>query len=368
MWFNSRFNRTLRRGCQGRDGLKIAEGDGFMENCTDRVSSHVRENGDSKKTEPDGPDSLFQPHDEHAAMQPEMALNGVPQSGTVFKLSHCKDKPAARNVVKIRPVSQESWLDFSELWQYRDLLFSLASRDLKLRYRQTALGILWVVFQPVAGAGIFSIVFGWVAGLGSEKSSYFLFSLAGLLVWNVFQSSLAKASTALVGNAALVSKVYFPRLLLPFSTVLSSLVDFAIGLGVFFVAAFVLKAPFFWGGALLLPVWLAGALAAALGLGLLAAAVMTRYRDVQHVLPVLLPFIMYASPVAYALGAVPSRWKVLFCWNPMSWILEGTRYSLLGTDPVQLSWALYALVSCGLIFVVGLVGFRKMERSFADVL
>jgi lipopolysaccharide transport system permease protein len=105
-----------------------------------------------------------------------------------------------------------------------------------------------------------------------------------------------------------------------------------------------------------------------MGLGLLAAAVMTRYRDVQHVLPVLLPFIMYASPVAYALGAVPSQWKAMFYWNPMSWILEGARYSLLGTDPVQLSWAVYALVSCALIFVVGLVGFRKMERSFADVL
>lgn len=339
-----------------------------MENCTDRVSPHSRASGDSKQTEPHGPDSLFQSHDEHAAMQPEMPLNGVPPSGTVLNLMRSQDAPTSRNAVKIRPVSQGSWLDFSELWQYRDLLFSLASRDLKLRYRQTALGVLWVVFQPVAGAGIFSIVFGWVAGLGSEKSSYFLFSLAGLLVWNVFQSSLAKASTALVGNAALVSKVYFPRLLLPFSTVLSSLVDFAIGLGVFFVAAFVLKAQFFSLGALLLPIWLAGALAAAMGLGLLAAAVMTRYRDVQHVLPVLLPFIMYASPVAYALGAVPSQWKALFYWNPMSWILEGARYSLLGTDPVQLSWAVYALVSCALIFVVGLVGFRKMERSFADVL
>lgn len=339
-----------------------------MENCTDGVKPHARASGASKQKEPDGTQPSVQSHDEQPEMQPEMALNGILQSLTVVKRNKTHAQAVARNVVKIRPTSQERWLDLSELWQYRDLLFSLASRDLKLRYRQTALGILWVVFQPVAGAGIFAVVFGWVAGLGAAKASYFLFSLAGLLVWNTFQSTLAKASSALIGNSALVSKVYFPRLLLPFSTVLSSLVDFAIGLGVFIVAAFVLKAKISWIGALLLPVWLAGALGAAMGLGLLAAAVMTRYRDVQHVLPVLLPFIMYASPVAYALGAVPSQWKALFYWNPMSWILEGARYSLLGTELVQFPWAVYGLVSCGLLFVVGLVGFRKMERSFADVL
>ena len=122
------------------------------------------------------------------------------------------------SVVRIRPTSQWTWLDLSELWHYRDLLWTLAARDLRLRYRQTALGVVWVVFQPVAGAGVFSFVFGSVAGFGAGGQNYFLFSLAGLLVWNAFQSSLGKSSMALLGNAALVSKVYFPRLLLPLST------------------------------------------------------------------------------------------------------------------------------------------------------
>jgi len=265
-------------------------------------------------------------------------------------------------------VEQRYWLDLKELWLFRDLLWSLASRDLKLRYRQTALGVLWVVFQPVAGAGIFAVVFGWVAGLGTQQKSYFLFSLAGLLVWNAFQSTLGKSSMALLGNATLVSKVYFPRLLLPLSTVLSSLVDFGIGLLVFAVSAIVLQAKPSWPGVLALPVWLAAALAAGMGIGLLASAVMARFRDVQHALPVLMPFLMYASPVAYALDAVPAQWKPVFQWNPLSWVLEGSRAALLGVEPVQTSWAAYAFVCCFLILAAGLVSFRKMERSFADVL
>ncbi|MEI7776495.1 MAG: ABC transporter permease [Verrucomicrobiota bacterium] len=271
-------------------------------------------------------------------------------------------------VLKIRPVSHGKWVDYAELWGYRDLLWSLAARDLKLRYRQTALGILWVIFQPLAGAGIFAIVFGWVAGLASDKASYFLFSLAGLLVWNAFQSTLGKASTALIGNAALVSKVYFPRLLLPLSTVLSSLVDFTIGLSVFVVFALLSDAKCGWPNLFILSLWLACALASAVGLGLLASAVMTRFRDVQHILPVLLPFLMYGSPVAYALDAVPNQWKSVFLWNPMSWVLEGSRAALLGTPPVSTFWTIYAVGGAVCILIVGLLGFRKMERTFADVL
>jgi lipopolysaccharide transport system permease protein len=269
---------------------------------------------------------------------------------------------------KIRPLRESGWLDVEEIWSFRDLLWSLAARDLKLRYRQTALGVLWVVFQPLAGAGIFTVVFGWVAGLKSGKLSYFLFSLAGLLVWNAFQSTLGKASMALLGNTALVSKVYFPRLLLPLSTVLSSLVDFLIGLLVFAVSSLVLNSKVSWPGILMLPVWLGAALSAAIGIGLLASAVMTRFRDVQHILPVLLPFLLYASPVAYALDAIPEQWRAAFHWNPMSWVLEGTRASLLASDAVSFEWAVYSIGSCMLILLVGVIGFKQMERSFADVL
>lgn len=290
------------------------------------------------------------------------------QSVEMHGYAHAAVEIACHEVLHIRPTSDWSLLDFRELWNYRDLLWTLAARDLKLRYRQTALGVLWVVFQPVAGAGVFALVFGWVAGLAENKQSYFLFSLAGLLLWNAFQSTLGKASMALLGNSALVSKVYFPRLLLPLSTLFSTLVDFGIGLVVFTVAA---AASGFGGPSLrvlLLPFWLGTALAGATGVGLLAASLMTRFRDVQHVLPLLLPFLMYATPVAYSVSAVPERWKSIYEMNPMTWVVEGARSSLLGSAPVPMQWALFSFTVCCAALLAGVFCFRRMERSFADVL
>lgn len=276
----------------------------------------------------------------------------------------------ARNgppVRQIRPTSRWSWLDVSELWSYRDLLWSLAFRDLRLRYRQTALGVLWVVFQPLAGAGVFTLVFGWVAGMRAPGESYFLFSLAGLLTWNAFQSTLGKSSLALLGNSSLVSKVYFPRLLLPFSTLLSTVVDCCIGLSAFVViSCFSQNRPDLT-GICTLPLWLGLALASSLGLGLLAASLMTRFRDVQHVLPMLLPFLMYASPVAYGMAAVPQGWGHFFQWNPVAWMLEGTRAALVGGESVPTGWTAYTAVVSVVLLGAGIVCFRRMERSFADV-
>jgi lipopolysaccharide transport system permease protein len=276
-------------------------------------------------------------------------------------------KGGEQAILKIRPQAHWSVVNFREMWEYRDLLWTLAVRDLKLRYRQTSLGILWVVFQPVAGAGVFALVFGWVAGMGAGKQSYFVFSLAGLLVWTAFQSTLSKSSMALLGNGALVSKVYFPRLLLPLSTLLSTLVDFAIGLIVFVVAGLLTGWRPDWLGLLTLPIWLAAALLTSSGVGLLSAALMTRFRDVQHALPTLLTFLMYASPVAYALSAVPERWQPIFFWNPVTWMLEGARCALLGTTPVSGVWMTYALGCSLALFGLGVLCFRKMERSFVDV-
>ena len=270
-------------------------------------------------------------------------------------------------VLQIRPTSRWSWLDLSELWNYRDLLWSLAFRDLRLRYRQTALGVLWVVFQPLAGAGVFTLVFGWVAGMRAPGESYFLFSLAGLLTWNAFQATLGKSSLALLGNASLVSKVYFPRLLLPFSTILSTLVDCGIGLFAFFVISVFSQNRPEWGALCTLPLWMGFAVASSLGLGLLAASVMTRFRDVQHVLPMLLPFLMYASPVAYGMAAVPQGWEHFFKWNPVAWMLEGTRAALVGGESVQVGWLAYTAAVSAVLLVVGVACFRRMERSFADV-
>jgi lipopolysaccharide transport system permease protein len=270
-------------------------------------------------------------------------------------------------VLRIRPNPRWVGMDLLELWRYRDLLWSLAFRDLRLRYRQTALGVLWVVFQPIAGAGIFTLVFSRVAGLRAPGRSYFLFSLAGLLAWNAFQSTLGKSSVALLGNAALVSKVYFPRLLLPFSTVLSTLADLVVGI-VAFLAISIYEGSFPGSGALAwLPLWIGMALVSSLGLGLLAASLMTRFRDVQHVLPMLLPFLMYASPVAYGMNSIPETWRCYLCWNPVGWVLEGARAALVGGEQVPLGWAFYSAACSVVALAAGVVCFRRMERSFADV-
>jgi lipopolysaccharide transport system permease protein len=271
------------------------------------------------------------------------------------------------SLLRIRPNTRWCWVEWAELWRYRDLLWSLAFRDLRLRYRQTALGVLWVVFQPLAGAGIFTLVFGWVAGMRAPRGSYFMFSMAGLLTWNAFQSTLTKSSMALLGNASLVSKVYFPRLLLPFSTVLSTLVDLSIGIGAFLVLSVWLSAPLDWGALCLLPLWVGLTLACAVGLGLLAASCMTRFRDVQHVLPMLLPFLMYVSPVAYGMASVPEGWGHYFKWSPVGWMLEGTRAALTGGDSVPAGWLAYTFGASVFLLAAGVVSFRRMERSFADV-
>lgn len=267
----------------------------------------------------------------------------------------------------IEPRAGWQALSVKELWQYRDLLMTLAWRDVKLRYRQTALGVIWVVLQPLIAAGLFSFVFGKVAKLPSDGLPYFLFAYAGLLGWSAFSSTLTKSSGCLLQNAQLVSKVYFPRLVLPLSTVFSSLIDF--GVALIMLAVMMLVMGLHPGiGVLLLPVWLALILLLSVGLGLFASALTVTYRDVQYVLPVLTQFLMYASPVAYALSAVPLHLRWLYHLNPLSTLLEGFRWSLLGVGYLETGAITYsALVSVG-IFIWGAFAFKKMERNFADVI
>ena len=267
----------------------------------------------------------------------------------------------------IEPRAGWQALSVKELWQYRDLLMTLAWRDVKLRYRQTALGVIWVVLQPLIAAGLFSFVFGKVAKLPSDGLPYFLFAYAGLLGWSAFSSTLTKSSGCLLQNAQLVSKVYFPRLVLPLSTVFSSLIDF--GVALIMLAVMMLVMGLHPGiGVLLLPVWLALILLLSVGLGLFASALTVTYRDVQYVLPVLTQFLMYASPVAYALSAVPLHLRWLYHLNTLSTLLEGFRWSLLGVGHLETGAITYsALVSVG-IFIWGAFAFKKMERNFADVI
>ena len=267
----------------------------------------------------------------------------------------------------IQPGSGWTAINLRELRQFRDLLFTLAGRDLRLRYKQTALGVVWVILQPLLAAGIFSFVFGRVARLPSDGLSYFVFSYAGLLGWNLFSGTLNKVSGSLVGNAHLISKVFFPRLILPLSAVPSVLVDFGVAAAMMIVLLFTHGIPMGW-GLLFLPVWIGMLLALATGIGLWSASLMVSYRDIGYVLPVALQLLLYASPVAYPASAVPASLQAAYQCNPLVPVLEAFRWSLLGRGELN-GWALaWAAAFTGSVFLVGVFSFKRMERTFADVI
>lgn len=272
-------------------------------------------------------------------------------------------------ITRIRPRNAWVALDLRALWRFRDLLGSFAVRDLKLRYRQTVLGVLWVVIQPLLAAGVFGFVFGEVAGLEPPLGMpYFAFALTGFVAWNAFASTLTRTGVSLVSNAHVVTKVYFPRLLLPLSTSLATLVDLAVGLSVLIgVLATVWH---FTGGIelLLAPLCLVLLLLLALGLGLCATTIAVFHRDAQHLLPLATQLLLYASPVAYQVSQVPERWRALFLLNPLAGILETWRYAVLGVG--EFSWGAlgYSAAASCVVFAVGALVFSNVERKFADVI
>lgn len=254
-----------------------------------------------------------------------------------------------------------------QMWEAREVGLRFGMRDVTLRYRQTALGVIWVVLQPLLGAGIFTLVFGQLAEFPSDGVPYFVLSFAGMLAWSLFGSTLGRSSSSLVGNQALVSKVYFPRMLVPLSGTLSVALDFLVGLvmmAVLLVVGGVTPGP----ALLLLPMWVAAMLLIANGLGLALSALMVTYRDVAYVVPFLIQMLLYATPVAYTLTAVPANLRWLFELNPLTWILEGFRWSLLNLAAPPL-WQIVAAPVVGVVaFVVGSLIFEHLERGFADVI
>lgn len=269
--------------------------------------------------------------------------------------------------LRLAPGHRNVGRELAETWQARDLLYTFADRDLRLRYRQTALGVLWVVLQPLIAAGIFAFVFGTVAHLSSDGKPYLLFTFAALTGWNLFSGVLTRASACLVGNAHLVSRVFFPRLILPLSVVPAALVDFVVSLGMFGVLLAVYRvAPT--AALLTLPFWILLLGAGAFGAGVVAASLMVRYRDVQYVLPVATQLLLYASPVAYAAARVPERWHTLYFLNPLVAAIEGLRWSLLGTEAPSAGSVAYSAAIAALAVIGGVVVFRRMERGFADVI
>lgn len=276
------------------------------------------------------------------------------------------ESPRTSSLVIIKPTSRWRAIDFGELWRFRDLFVALGVRDLKLRYRQTALGAIWVVLQPLLAAGIFSLVFGRVASLPSDGVPYFVFSYAGLLGWNTFSDTVTRAGDSLVAHRAMVSKIFFPRLLLPASSIIAKLVDFGVSAIVMLILLVVYDMPIRW-QMVVLPGCLLLTFMLGLGFGLIATAYSVTYRDVAYVVPVAIQMLLYASPVAYSLGAVPADVRGYYALNPLVGILETFRWSITGTE-LRVGYLAWSAAASVIVFAGGAFIFRGMERRFADVI
>jgi len=254
-----------------------------------------------------------------------------------------------------------------DLWRFRDVALQIAWRDLKVRYRQTVLGAVWAVLQPVATMVVFSIVFGRLAHLSSEGSSYPLFCLAGLVPWTYFSSALLLGSDSLVTNASLVSKVYFPRIFIPMGVVAAGVVDLTIALVILIVIVAATGTSLSI-TLLALPLLVVITIAAALGMSSGLAAVNVRYRDVRYVVPFAVQLWLFATPIAYPITLLHSPWRTIAAINPMTGVVEGFRWAVLGKPAAP--WSLIA-VSAGaaaVVLVAGLAYFAGVERRFADVI
>jgi len=270
-------------------------------------------------------------------------------------------------ILVIQPKRHLLSLDLKGIWEYRELLYFLIWRDLKVRYRQSAIGVGWVILQPLMTMVVFSAVFGKFVGVPSDGLPYPIFIFSALLPWNLFASSLSRGSTSVVDNTQLVSKIYFPRLLLPLSGVLSPMADFG-------VAFMVLAGMMVWFGIsptvgfFALPAFLVLAILTALAIGLWLSALNVRYRDVAHAVPFLVQIWMFVTPVTYPVSLVPEKWRLLYSLNPMAGVVEGFRWALLGQQsPDFLVIIASAVMMVGLL-VSGMVYFRYTERTFADVI
>jgi len=262
-------------------------------------------------------------------------------------------------------------LQLRALWEYRELLYFLVWRDVKVRYKQTALGVAWIVLQPVISTVVFTLLFGVLLNVPSGGVPYPVFALAGLVPWTYFAGSLTRSSTSLVGSSHLITKVYFPRLIIPLSGVLSGLVDFGVTFLVLMVLMVAYRVTPTW-GVVLLPAFLLLAMATALGFGLWLAALNVRYRDVNYLVPFLVQIWMYLTPVVYGVTLIPEPYRWLLALNPMTAVVEGFRRALLGgAAPASqtATWVLaLSLAIVALVLVSGLFYFRSTERTFADVI
>lgn len=266
----------------------------------------------------------------------------------------------------IRPSRGWTSLNLHDLWRYRELVVFLAWRDIQVRYKQTVLGVAWAVIQPLFTMIVFSIFFGRLAGIPSDGLPYPIFAYCALLPWQLFAQSLTESSNSLVANQNLITKVYFPRLVIPIAAVLGGLMDFVIAFGVLIgMMGYYRIVPS--QAVLMLPVFVLMAVAAALAVGLWLSALNIQYRDVKYAVPFLTQVGLFATPIAYPSSLVPDAWRLLYGVNPMVGVVEGFRWALLGTGKAPGALLIVSAVVTMLLLGAGLYYFRRMERTFADL-
>ena len=273
--------------------------------------------------------------------------------------------PAAQ-VVTLRPAKGWLGIDLKELWHYRELIYFLTWRDIKVRYKQAVLGIAWSVLQPVLTTAIMTVVFGLLLKVNSDGLPYPVFALSALLPWHLFQLSLQKSSISLVGNANLLTKVYFPRVIIPFSSVLAAMVDFGISLVLLFITMAIYRLPLTWNVLWVIPLTLLTVFAA-LAVGLWLSALNVQYRDVQQMVPFLIQIWMYATPIVYPITTIPEgTFRYIYSLNPMVGVVQGFRWAFFGGSPPDMT-LIISSAAVLLLLVTGLFFFRRMEKTFADV-
>ncbi|HZE73335.1 MAG TPA: ABC transporter permease [Pyrinomonadaceae bacterium] len=286
----------------------------------------------------------------------------IPENPPVTKHPEVPDEP----LVRIRPTKSSIAIDLRDLWAYRELLYFLTWRDLKVRYKQTVLGVAWAIIQPFFTMLIFTLFFGKLAGVPSDGIAYPVFVYAGLLLWTFFSNAVSHSGNSLVGNANLLTKVYFPRVIIPGAAVAAGLVDFFIAFGVLIALMVYYHVSVTW-SILLLPALVGLTTLLALAVGMWTSALNVKYRDIRYALPFMIQLWMFVSPVIFPSSFVPQKWRWALALNPLTGIIEGFRTSLFGRNPFDwVALATSTAITLALL-VYAAYTFRRMERTFADI-
>lgn len=272
-----------------------------------------------------------------------------------------------KSVMVIEPISRYKLIDFNELWNYRNLFWQFAKRDVSLRYKQAVMGIAWAVLQPLLPAIIFAIVFGMFMKAPSDGQPYLLFVFTGMVIWNFFSQVLLRAGSSLTANANLITKVYFPRLIIPLASTGAVLFDLLISCVLLAVLMLIYNVYPTW-RLMFLPVVILLAFVSSAGISFWVSALNVKYRDFMYALPFIVQVWLYATPVVYSSSVVPQKWQILFSLNPAVGLVEGARWAVLGGSGLTLLAFAVSVTMSIFFFVSGLWYFQRMERSFADII